>query len=64
MIGRLQVSIVMPTSALILRTFIGITGINLLDINAEYFLLSILFYDQSVRNINAQSRLNLIFANG
>ena len=63
MIGRWQVSMITSTLALILCTFIGAIGNILLDINAKYFLLSIFFYDRSVRNIGAQSRLGLIFAN-
>ena len=63
MIGRWQVSMITSTPVLILCTFIGAIGNILLDINAEYFLLSIFFYDRSVRNIGAQSRLGLIFAN-
>ena len=63
MIGRWQVSMITSTPVLILCTFIGNIGNILLDINAKYFLLSIFFYDKSVRNIGAQSRLGLIFAN-
>ena len=63
MIGRWQVSMITSTPVLTLRTFIGPIGNILLDINAVYFLLSIFFYDKSVRNIGAQSRLGLIFAN-
>ena len=63
MIGRWQVSMITSTPVLTLCTFIGTIGNILLDINAEYFLLSIFFYDKSVRNIGAQSRLGLIFAN-
>ena len=63
MIGRWQVSMITSTPVLILCTFIGAIGNILLDINAKYFLLSIFFYDKSVRNIDAKSRLGFIFAN-
>ncbi|MGP5202228.1 hypothetical protein ACTXKB_05665 [Psychrobacter aquimaris] len=54
----------MSMSALILCTFMGTIGNILLDINAKYFFIIHIFYDKSGRNVDAQSRLNLIFANG